>query len=347
MSSLSFVGVGDLHLDSGMSKYITDLNTVILDEVRSGPIRYAMRNGIPLLVFYGDICHTPHMSVDATIGLIRLIHDFPGLRFVFMIGNHDVEYEGRHSMLLLKELIEKQAIVNARVVDEPTVMFKNKGTPIQFLPWPHFDVNPDALNVIHVEVNGSQWDHGKAVESERETDALCVAGHLHTKQRVKNTHYSGTLWQTSFGEKPDKYFHHVSMIEGQGPSGVEVKLIGHSPKYRLSNAIIQKKEDLDALDTSPTHLYKAMVKAGADVSAGDLAEHPNIVKVNSFKTREELKALLAEDLLLQDTEVAVNDLNLMDALKRFMMRASIPEKRAARTIKVFEGIIARNKGNQQ
>lgn len=346
--SLHFVGVGDLHLDSGMSKYIPDLNTVILDEVRNGPIQYALKNGIPVVVFYGDICHTPHMSDQALIGLLRLVHDFPNLRFVFMTGNHDVEYEGRHSLLVLKELVARDAIQNMRVIDEPTVLFEKQGTPIQFLPWPHFDTRTDCLNVIHVEVNGSQWDHGKEVESERETKAVCVAGHLHTKQVVGKVHYSGTLWQTSFGEKPDKYFHHVTVEQADGKRPrIEVNLVGHKPKYRLSNLILKSKAELEEVDTDPTHLYKVMVKAGSDVTAEDLGRFPNIVKINSFKNREELKALLAEDLLLQDTEVAVNDFTILEALKRYMVRASIPPKRAARVLKVYQSIISRGTSQEE
>lgn len=337
---LSFVGVGDLHLDGGLSKYIPNLNEVILGEVRTGPIRYAERNGIPLVIFYGDICHVPHMSTEATIGLIRLTSDHPNLRFIFYIGNHDVEYEGQHSLLLLKELVDKGALPNVRIVDEPTVMFEKQGTPINILPWPHFSVRKDMLNLIHVEVDGSQWDHGKAVESERTTSFHCVSGHLHTKQRVKNTHFCGTLYQTSFGEKPDKYFHHVRLTEGEKPV---VELVPHVPKYKLSNIVLAKKEDLDKLDKDQFHLYKAFVKSGADISADDLAQYPNIVKMNSFKTRQELTALLSEELLMQDTEVTVNDFTVMEALKRYMTRASINDKTAARAIKVLTSLIEKNK----
>ena len=93
-SNLSFVGVGDLHLDSKIQKYMPEnVNKVIIDEVRNGPVRHAVRNGIPFVVFYGDICDVPHMSSDASIQLMQLFFDHPGLRFILITGNHDVEYE--------------------------------------------------------------------------------------------------------------------------------------------------------------------------------------------------------------------------------------------------------------
>ena len=336
---MDLVGVGDIHLDVGLSKFIPNINEVILNEVRSGPIRYAKSNGIPLVVFYGDICHTPTMSADALSGLLDLLLDHPDLRFIMIPGNHDVEYEGKHSLNVLKKLADRKAITNLRVIDVPTTMFKQAGTPIRFLPWPHFDVDMDALNVIHLEVDGSQWDHGKKVESERKTNARCVSGHLHTKQRVKRVHYCGTLYQTSFGEKPDKYFHHITMEPNTDPV---IQLIPHVPKYRLGNLVLSSREDLDTIESNPTRLYKAFVKAGAGISPEDLAEYPNIVKVNSFSNRGELEALVAEELLMQDTEVTVNDFSVLDALTRYMERASVSDKVARRTVAALHSIIEKN-----
>lgn len=336
---LNFIGVGDLHMDVGLSKFIPNINEVILNEVRSGPIRYAKRNGIPLIVFYGDLCHTPNMSSEALEGFLDLFLDHQDLRFVAITGNHDVEYEGKHSLRVLKKLSERGAIPNLKVLDKPTTLFQKAGTPVHFLPWPHFDVRHDALNVMHLEVDGSQWDHGKSVESERSTKAQCVAGHLHTKQRVKNVHYSGTLYQTSFGEKPDKYFHHVSIQPGER---AEIQLIPHQPKYRLSNVVIASREDLDTVEKNEFHLYKAFVKAGAGINPEDLNEYPNIVKVNSFANRAELEALVAEELMMQDTEVTVNDFSVMDALNRYMQRASLSPKVAKKAVSALQTIIEKN-----
>jgi len=339
-SNLSFVGVGDLHLDGKLLKHIPELNHVILEEVRNGPVRHAVRNGIPLVVFYGDICDIPHLSSEATELLLDLFYDFPNLRFVLMTGNHDVESDKVHSLRVLKKMVTRGALGNVRIVDKPTTLFKDTETPIRILPWPSFDVSPNCLNVIHVEVNGSQWDHGKAVESERTTSATCVAGHLHTKQKIRNTHFAGTLYQTSFGEKPDKYFHEVSWNAGSKP---RVQLIPHKPKYCLHNAILTCRQDLEKISDSPTDLYKVFVKAGSDISNEDLGTRNNIVKVNSFKSRQELEALIAEDLLMQDTSERVNTLSVVEALKRYMVRSSVPAEQSDRALQLFDEIISHAK----
>lgn len=337
---MEFIGVGDLHLDGKLSKYIPNLNEVILNEVRTGPIRHAERNGINLVVFYGDICDIPHMSTEATIGLIRMFTDHPRIKFLLITGNHDMEYAGKHSLLLLKELCDKGALQNVRIFDQPTTLFRKQGTPLRLLPWPSFELEEDALNVIHVEVNGSQWDHGKAVESERESELFCVGGHLHTKQRVRNIHYSGTLYQTNFGEKPDKYFHHVKMAEGEEPV---IELIPHKPKYALHNLVVSSPEDLAKVVQNQYNLYKVFVKSGADISAESLQNYPNVVKINAFKNRKELMSLLSEELLMQDTEVTVNDFTVMEALQRWMVRANIKERTAERAVKVLQDLLSNSK----
>lgn len=335
-SNLTFVGVGDLHLDGKLSKFIPDINHVIINEVRSGPVRHAVRNGIPIVIFYGDICDVPSLSSEATELLLDLFYDHPNLRFVLMTGNHDVESTGVHSLRVLKKMVSRGALSNVRIIDKPTVLFKDSYTPIRVLPWPSFDVDESCLNIIHVEVNGSQWDHGKAVESERSTSAVCVGGHLHTKQKVRNTNFCGTLYQTSFGEKPDKYFHVVSWDSDSKP---KIELVPHKPKYTLHNAILTSKSDLSKILDSPTDLYKVFVKAGSDIDPSDLQDRDNIVKINSFKSRQELEALIAEDLLMQDTSERVNTLSVVEALKRYMVRSSVAPDQADRALQLFDEII--------
>lgn len=335
-SNLTFVGVGDLHLDGKLSKFIPDFNHVIMNEVRTGPIRHAVRNGIPIVIFYGDICDVPRMSAEATELLLDLFYDHPSLRFILMTGNHDTESTGVHSLRVLKKMVSRKALNNVRIIDKPTTLFKNSDTPVRILPWPSFDVDKSCLNVLHVEVNGSQWDHGKAVESERSTSAVCVSGHLHTKQKIRNTNYCGTLYQTSFGEKPDKYFHVVSWDSGSKP---EIELVPHKPVYTLHNLIITSEEDLSKISSSPTDLYKVFVKADAVLDPESLQGRDNVVKINSFKSRQELEALIAEDLLMQDTSERVNTLSVVEALKRYMVRSSVDTDRANRALQLFDEII--------
>ena len=65
--------------------------------------------------------------------------------------------------------------------------------------------------------------------------------------------------------------------------------------------------------------------------------------INSFKSREELETLLSEDLLLNDTSAEVNTLSVMDALQRYMTRASVDPNLAERAVKVFENLVKSSK----
>jgi hypothetical protein len=336
-----FVGVGDIHLDSKLIQYIPNINDVILQEVRNGPILYAKRNGIKLVVFYGDICDTPRMSDEAAMGLYDLVHEYPELMFVFMTGNHDIEQTGIHSLRVLAKLCALGALRNVRIVDKPTTLFRKHGTPLRLLPWPHFSTEEGAFNVLHIETDGSQWDHGKMVKSERTTTHFCTSGHLHTKQTCgpnNNIHYCGTLYQTNFGEKPDKYFHHC-IVRENGRHTAE--LVPHKPKYTLHNLVISAPEDLERIKRSRFDLYKVFVKEGADLDAGTFDSYPNVVKINPFKTKSELDALLAEDLIVHDASAAVNQMTVMDALKKYMMRAKVEPSLAERAETIFERLVTR------
>lgn len=318
---LRAVGIGDLHLDGKLIKHIPELNKVIQSEVEV-VLNYAMRNGINLAFYYGDICDVPHLSSEATCCLLDLFVQYPHIKHILMPGNHDVENSTTNSLQLIKKLVTIGKLDNVLVVDSPRVLFRNRGTPVKILPWPHFDVEPDCLNILHIETNGSKWEIGKPIVSERETSYNCVSGHLHTHQVVgpqKNVFYSGTLYQTNFGEKNKKFFHDITW-DGET---LQCESVPHVPQYELINLIVTTTEDLKRIDPSPKKLYKVFVKSGVDLDASTFDQFSNVVKINSFKTREDLQTLIAEELVLSDANATVNSLSVMDALTTYLTRAKV------------------------
>jgi DNA repair exonuclease SbcCD nuclease subunit len=317
---LQAIGIGDLHLDGKLSKHISNLNEVILDEVGVCHA-YARRHGIQNIFYYGDICDVPTLSNDAMVRLLDMFAATSDLRHFLITGNHDVESVEKHSLQVLKKLVTIGKLDNVRIIDEPTVFFTKQGTPVNFLPWPHFSVQPGHLNVLHVETNGSKWEIGKPIVSERETEFPCVAGHLHTNQTVgpqKNIHYSGTLYQTNFGEKREKFFHH---LKWDGVN-LRVKSVPHVAKYELLNLIVNTREDLERIESSPFKLYKVFVKSGADLDASTFNDRPNVIKINSFSSKEELNNLIAEELILSDANTMVNQLTVHEALETYLLRSA-------------------------
>jgi DNA repair exonuclease SbcCD nuclease subunit len=314
-----FAGIGDLHLDGRLSKHIPELNEYIMAEVKSVVVK-AQKNGCRLVIFYGDIGDKPKLSYDAHTRLLDLCREFPHIRFIMISGNHDRSDVANTGLDLLRHINEP----NLRIVtDNPTLLFKNTDHPINLLPWPHKDVVEGATNVIHIEVAGSFMDSGRPFGGGIKIPAkcFCVAGHLHTMHKVgKNVNYSGTLYQTYFGEKEPKYWHLVDA------SARTVETVKHSPKYILRNVVIEKASDLDDLiPDDPNILCKLFVKSNVALSDGALDKYPNIIKHNTFKTKSELEALVMSDFVIDDHSGAIQ-FDIEQALGDWMTSEGITPK---------------------
>ena len=196
-----------------------------------------------------------------------------------------------HSLEVLMLLYSKK---NVRFFDKPKTLDID-GARVRFLPYPHENFDKTALNVFHKEVYGSKGDSGRVMAEEGMTKSksVVVAGHLHTAHRVRNTYYSGTLYQTNFGESQDKYFHHIDFTS---PSDYTIELVKHRPKYVLHNVVLQSRADLASIPKGETNLVKLVIQDGADVGAADYAKLSNIAIVKNFKSKEDLQAVLTEDL---------------------------------------------------
>lgn len=326
--AFEFVTIGDPHLDNKLSKYIPNINTVVINEMRV-VCNYARAEGVKYVVILGDLCDTPRFSEDALIQLMTLTAEFKDLRFIMYPGNHDTENAEVNSLNVIKAMLDTLAAEvpsNIRVITEPTVL-KIGGERINVLPWPHFAVKKDCLNFVHVEINGAQWDHGKEVETERTTACTVISGHLHSNQIVgpkRNVYYPGTLYQKSFGERADKFFAHCLYEDGK----LTYNLVPHKPKYTLHNIVISELSDFDRVIKSEFDLYKAYIKTDVILDPSTLQKYPNVVKHNSFRSRQELEMLMADELLMQDADATVSTLSVVQALEKWMIRASIePELR--------------------
>jgi DNA repair exonuclease SbcCD nuclease subunit len=335
------VTIGDLHFDNKLVQYqqLADINERIGKEVDK-VLSYASKNGIKYAIYLGDVCNNPSMSGEAHVILLDLLKKYPDIKHIMITGNHDTECVGKHSLLVLKRLGETGVINNLKIIDSPVRMFANKGFPVNFLPWPHFSICPASLNIIHVETNGAQWDHGKKVENERRTKYTFIGGHLHTKQELTENHlYPGTLYQTNFGERADKFFAHIKW-DGKN---LEYELIPNKPSFELRTIIVSSSEDLKKIKDNPNILYRVIVKTGVDLDAGALENYTNVVKTNPFKTKEDLAAILSDDLHLNDADSEVNLMTVMDALGKWMLRAKIEEPRQERAAKLLARLLDKTK----
>jgi DNA repair exonuclease SbcCD nuclease subunit len=292
------LGLGDLHLtdssgSGGLSKYIQDPDQMVIDECNK-VLQWGRTKGIKNVIQYGDLCDAPRMSYNALIALSNFFSQNDDMMFYVILGNHDLYGKSPatgHSLEVLQLLYSKN---NVRFFTKPKTIDID-GARVRFLPYPHESFDKQALNVYHKEVYGSKGDSGRAMTDDGmpKSKAVVVAGHLHTNHRVRNTYYSGTLYQNNFGESIPKYFHHIDFIN---PLEYTIESVKHHPKYVLHNVVIASRADLKLIPKGETNLVKLVIQDGADVSAQDYASLPNIAIIKNFKSKEDLQAVLAEDL---------------------------------------------------
>lgn len=196
--------------------------------------------------------------------------------------------------------------INFAVYTEATRV-KIDGERFKMLPYPFTDTESKCINVGHFECSGALRDNGRVVDEGVETSHVGVQGHLHTMHRVRNMHYSGTLFQTNFGEQEAKFFHHCKVRDGK----LSVTNVPFKSPWVLRNVKIAVPEDVSQLDIDDDRvLFKLFVKNGVDVDIEELQrKYPQIAKTNVFKNKEELKLMVSEgwkldkDLIEQSVSV--------------------------------------------
>lgn len=322
---MELIGVGDIHFDK-LDKLIPDVNSLIKKSINRC-LKYAMDNGISNVVFYGDIGEKSRLSYDAQITLnsILLNKKYKDLHFHFILGNHDFDEFGIHSLQVLEEQ-SKYLDLNISVYSKPTLV-DIEGTKVNFLPHPYTDTKKGCINIGHFETAGSIRDNGRKIETGFTTKHLCLLGHLHTNHRVENCFYSGTLYQTNFGESMPKFFHHVTVNDN---NKIDVKNIPTTPYWQLLNLEVYKKSDL-VISSDPFMFYKLFVHEGIDLDRNViLSKYPNVLRINNFKNKEDLKVQLADSWEFDDDGI-VNSFKIDDTeiLEPFLQTLSTKKKTRA------------------
>lgn len=287
------IGVGDLHLtDSagkgGLAAYIDNHDAMVADLVIGQVLKYARKKEERHILLYGDLCENPRMSYSAQLALAR-IFDHKDFEFHLIPGNHDMfspDPAAGHSLQIIKLWGRPNVHVYEELADVTV-----DDLPVRFLPWPHQKWSKIRLNVGHVDVKGSKTDSGRLNDKDTmsESNATIVMGHLHTNQIVRNTYYSGTLYQTNFGESIDKFFHHITWDDGWVVENVRVK-----PTYRLHTVEVESKADLKGVPASEFDLIKLIIKS-SKVRAVDY-QHLTVVKTVPVKNGHELALARVSDL---------------------------------------------------
>jgi hypothetical protein len=304
---MELLSVGDLHLtdhtgSGGLAKYIENPDQFVMGEVQK-VLDYGKDKDVKRVVFKGDICNGPRMSYEGSLAFIDIIDSNPDFEFYLMLGNHDMYGETPatgHSLQLLRRLYARSS--NVRIFTTAKTI-KIDDVRVRFCPYPDMSFDRRALNFFHKEVYGSKSDSGRLnkEDSLSKSKAVALGGHLHTPHRVRNSFFVGTLYQTNFGEQLPKYFAHV---EFDSPDEYEIKMVKVRPKYVLHTIVLQTRDDLANIPTKKTDLVKLVVQDGSDVSAEDYAHLSNIAILKNFKSKDDLAAVLTEDIR-EGTELVI------------------------------------------
>ena len=301
---LDAVLIGDLHLDGMSADLGPDANRLQVAEVGKAEA-WAVRNRVNEVWYLGDLCNRAVMSYEAHELLLAQWSLYPHLKRRVILGNHDWDEQGRHSLRLLKKVIEHGGLDHVHIYEEAT-REKIAGVPVNFLPYPYPDVEVDfktrnCINVAHCEVKGSLRDNGTDSSSqvELDTDGFWVLGHLHTPHDVSDwAHYVGTLFQRNFGEALPKSFTHLKARMHNGKLQTKVYRIDNKPAFQLINLDVQQQSDLKQVTKNPLHKFKLFVSAAVKVPEQFLADHPNVVRAQPYKNKRERDALVEERIIL-------------------------------------------------
>ena len=304
-----FICIGDLHLTTsnakgglrgGLSAYVKNHDEFVIDLIKDQPLRYAAKRGIKNIFLLGDLCEHTRLSYEGQLSLMSLLK-IDRFHFHIILGNHDLfgaDPTLGHSLQIIKAMNMKNVSIYEDVSDVDL-----DGAPVRFLSWPNNKFSKSRLNVAHIDVKGARSDSGRIFDKDDlpASNAVAVIGHIHTNQKVRNTHYTGTLYQTTFGESENKFFHHVIYEDGI----FEIENIAVKPVYRLHTIEVSNKKDLRDIPSSPNDLVKLILLPGCSITAADYA-HLNVQRVRATSTDRDVALARVEDLTNGGSEISIS-----------------------------------------
>lgn len=296
--SFEAVTVGDIHLDKLTSILGEDAIPLQIAEVRK-VFTYAVKNKVPNVLVLGDVAHKPRLSYEALIALESLLDEFDGkVKIYIILGNHDVEMQGIHSMQPIHERVKAGKYKSVYFFDRPKQRIIDT-VPVNFLPFPATEPLDDkkAINVAHLERPGAMRDNGSLINKggiEQTNDQFFVVGHLHTPHEVGNSWFSGTLFQTNFGESLPKSFMHLKANYNKKKNTLKyrVKRVPNDPAFKFFNLVVKELSDLKIIERNPLYLYKLFIHSDIELPKNLLRKYPNIINHVGYDTKGELKALM-------------------------------------------------------
>jgi hypothetical protein len=330
---LEVVVGGDFHADK-MKGLFPERHLELQVAEQRKSMRYAVKNGIRDYFWPGDIAHLPRLTEEARIALMRLLDEFDGkLNIHIILGNHDVAYEGFHSLQSFVEMYKTGKYKTIFIYDKAQQVMMN-GIPVNFLPYPHKKALPHntkkcdrSINVAHLERPGARRDNGRTIGpkdgTKQKDDNYWFIGHLHTPQSLGNSHFCGTMFQTNFGESLPKGFIHFKAKLKNGKLTVKVDRIPNDPAFKLIPLIVESRKDLKKIEPNPLYLYKVFLKEGVEIKVDLNKKYPNIINTPTTYTDK-------KKIVLDVGDAEEIRYNLLDGLPKWMKKKGATKKQIKR-----------------
>lgn len=267
------VVIGDPHLDK-LTKIFPNAVAMQIEAITFA-LDYAVNNKIANAVFLGDIAHYTSLSSEATYLFFRLLTEYEDRISIHIItGNHDYAKEKHNALKFFRMLADANRLY-VKIYTEPTDLVL-EGVPLVFLPHPFTSTTAkNSLVFGHFSRPGALRDNGTRMPSKAiEPDTnIYVLGHLHTHQVLNNNHFPGTLYQTNFGETPDKGFGHIKCKCVGGKLKFKYKQIPVVLPFELKT--VEVGEDT-VLENSDTIAYRVSTASDYAVPHDFYRKNPSV-----------------------------------------------------------------------
>jgi hypothetical protein len=266
---------GDFHLGCH-ARYA--LPTTTLTAYLKDIVRKHAPKDVPHIFLLGDIFDTPTPSQSDVIAFFDflLYCTKAGKTVDILAGNHCRGEKGVFSLATLKWLTEASDVAPGVTVHDVVCTTTRSTVPVCFLPWPHKEGKTNAVNFAHILKNGTVLDTGKVIKDADSPvdDLYWFIGDNHTPQRVKNSVWPGTPYQTRRSETLPRFV--VTFEATTKPLKVITEWHEVQPPYELVSETVtttaQATKLLRRLESSKTPVFGAVTLAAQDGS--DLAQLP-------------------------------------------------------------------------
>lgn len=335
---LSIATIGDLHYDKKrLDAVLGDLALSLMNKAIRMALDKAIEAKVDVVVFLGDIGDMPTLSDKAELEFQKILKEYDE-KDVYdidvILGNHDVEQKLVNSLCKLQHLSDTGYFKRTRVYSEYSKR-KLKGVTLEYLPFPlkkakvkhsiafgHFERPGTVLD------NGHPVGEGHGVEEEKGT-SYYVLGHLHTCQTVGRSYYPGTLYQTSFGERPDKFMGFYKARIKDGKLEFKANAVPFDSPFKLINLEVKSLKDLNKISKDLTTKYRILYNAKLEIPRNLMLKNPNVIEVLPYKDKVELSQLLKPETVTY---------SVTDNLTDFLEKDGLSPKQIKRALKLVEQV---------